>query len=276
MVTAGETIDLGLFDFTFGVNDSGVVGAGTTIPGMADTTSTVIFFYSDSANGDNALTLKGTNTATLFRTEIRDLESPMTVRFYDLNGNLVHTETRPSAGHNSLIIFEVEMPEGISFHSISFDFRAGDGISLDNISVGDRAQDIISNVSTFVNALPDESTYSLFSAEQDIMPDLLIHEHRLNLDSSESKQLKLSVENILSHGQEDLFVNNSSVQLVVDGKSHNDLTLSDVMPDGSDSGDWSQAGDITISGVEYTAYSHSGAGIEIFIQQGINVNLENN
>ncbi|WP_254633650.1 Ig-like domain-containing protein, partial [Pantoea sp. GbtcB22] len=281
-VASGASLDLGLFNFTAGSYDSindgtaGIIAPGTVIAGMASPTSNILLLRSSGGSELNKLTLKGNDSATYFSVEIRDLESLLTIRFYDLSGNLAHTVLQPSGGNDSLINFQAEMPEGINFHSVSFEFRAGDGISLDNFALGNRAQDNLGVTSRLMDNPLNDSASILFELEHEVNLNQFIQDHRLNLETIEPESLMLSIGDVLSHGQGNFFASNDNIQLLIEGHDTNNITLSDLLPDGTDSGDWNQVGDITIAGVQYISYAHDGAGIEVFIQQGINVNMENN
>ncbi|QTO54733.1 hypothetical protein J8I88_02295 [Duffyella gerundensis] len=52
------------------------------------------------------------------------------------------------------------------------------------------------------------------------------------------------------------------------------MQLEHPLPDGADGGNWiAEAGTVTIAGVEYQVYSHSGNSAEVLIQQGINTEI---
>jgi hypothetical protein len=97
----------------------------------------------------------------------------------------------------------------------------------------------------------------------------------IDMTGSGDNTLKVSLGDVLAQGDKDLFINDGKVQMMVKGNEGDVVNLSDLLPDGSDAGDWNTGGNVTVSGVEYTVYEHSGQAAEILIQQGINTNLDN-
>jgi hypothetical protein len=87
--------------------------------------------------------------------------------------------------------------------------------------------------------------------------------------------LNISLGDILVHGEKDLFVADGKVQMMVKGNEGDVVNLSDLLPDGSDTGDWNAGENVWVEGVEYTVYAHTGQAAEVLIQQGIQTNLEN-
>ncbi|WP_238541558.1 Ig-like domain-containing protein, partial [Pantoea sp. GM01] len=87
--------------------------------------------------------------------------------------------------------------------------------------------------------------------------------------------LNISLGDILVHGEKDLFVADGKVQMMVKGNEGDVVNLSDLLPDGSDTGDWNAGENVWVDGVEYTVYAHTGQAAEVLIQMGVQTNLEN-
>lgn len=54
------------------------------------------------------------------------------------------------------------------------------------------------------------------------------------------------------------------------------LILSDLLPEGAEMGEWTKArGSVTVDGVQYAVYQHSGMETELLVQVGMQVALNN-
>lgn len=96
----------------------------------------------------------------------------------------------------------------------------------------------------------------------------------IDITGSGDNRLALNVGDVLDHGGRDLFVDDGKLQFMVQGNEGDTVQLDDLLPDGTDSGDWiAQNGTVTVAGVEYQVFSHSGEEAEVLIQQGIKTEL---
>lgn len=81
----------------------------------------------------------------------------------------------------------------------------------------------------------------------------------------------LSVDDVLQHGQQDLFINSGTTQLMVTGKKGAVLNLEDLT---GEQDAWQQAnGSVTIGGVEYNVFQNATTEMELLVQQDINTQL---
>ncbi|QZY90875.1 hypothetical protein K7H94_02695 [Pantoea dispersa] len=81
-----------------------------------------------------------------------------------------------------------------------------------------------------------------------------------------------SLEDILSKGQKDLFIDDGKTQLMVNGNQGYTVRLEDILPEGSEQKGWTeQTGTVTIAGNQYHVFSHGDA--ELLVQDGVTVNL---
>ncbi|GER15403.1 Ig-like domain-containing protein [Variovorax boronicumulans] len=87
--------------------------------------------------------------------------------------------------------------------------------------------------------------------------------------------LKLSLADVMNNGAKDQFVADGRVQMMVKGNAGDAVTLSDVLPNGTDPGDWVKKANVTVGGVVYEVYQHSGFDAELLVQQGVTVTLQN-
>ncbi|PLC06973.1 hypothetical protein CY658_08245 [Variovorax sp. RO1] len=97
----------------------------------------------------------------------------------------------------------------------------------------------------------------------------------VDLTGTGNNTLKLSLTDVMENGAKDQFVANGRVQMMVKGNAGDKVTLTDLLPDGTDPGDWIKKANVTVSGVVYEVYQHSGFGAELLVQQGVTVTLQN-
>ncbi|WP_269791773.1 Ig-like domain-containing protein [Stenotrophomonas sp. Iso1] len=97
-------------------------------------------------------------------------------------------------------------------------------------------------------------------------------------DSQEvdAAMLTLNLSQVLNDGGVNLFYegDQSRTQMMVKGGAGDSINLDDLLDDGlTDLGDWAAAGNQTVDGVSYTVYQHSGANVELLVQEPVTVNL---
>lgn len=96
----------------------------------------------------------------------------------------------------------------------------------------------------------------------------------IDITGSGDNRLEMNVGDVLSHGGRDLFISDGKLQFMVQGNEGDTVQLDDLLPDGTDSGDWvAQNGTVTVAGIEYQVFSHSGEEAEVLIQHGIKTEL---
>ena len=84
----------------------------------------------------------------------------------------------------------------------------------------------------------------------------------------------IDIDDVISSGGKDLFIENSKTQLMVQGKEGDIVKLEDILPDNAQEGNWvEQNGNVTIAGVEYHVYSNSNSDAELLVQQGIKTEI---
>lgn len=80
--------------------------------------------------------------------------------------------------------------------------------------------------------------------------------------------MNMSLNEILSQGNDSLFIDNGKTQMIVSEKAGEDLKLEDILPEGEDVNNWSQAnGTVTVAGVEYNVYQNNGGDAEVMVPQ---------
>ena len=79
--------------------------------------------------------------------------------------------------------------------------------------------------------------------------------------------MHMSLNDIMSQGNDSLFIDNGKTQMIVSDKSGAELQLEDILPEGEDLNNWSQAnGTVTVAGVEYNVYQNNGGDAEVLVQ----------
>lgn len=99
--------------------------------------------------------------------------------------------------------------------------------------------------------------------------------NHISLEGHGNNTLTLSLADVLSLGDENLFLDDGAKQMMITGDAGDVVNLSDMLPDGVDTGDWNMAGDVTVGGMTYQVYQHSGLDADVLVQQNVIVNLDN-
>ena len=115
--------------------------------------------------------------------------------------------------------------------------------------------------------------------------------HVLNLTTAGSKissmevvdlttganSLILNLSDVLRNGGSDLFYtgDKSRVQMMVKGNANDVVSLSDLVSDHVDHGDWVKKGVVQIDGINYNSYQHSSLDVEVLATSLVTVNLKN-
>lgn len=87
--------------------------------------------------------------------------------------------------------------------------------------------------------------------------------------------LNIGLNDVLTHAKTNLFVDDGSKQLLVKGEKGDVLNLNDLLPDNSDPGNWTNAGNVKVSGVEYQVFHMESQDVELLVQAGVTVNVNN-
>ncbi|WP_062476471.1 Ig-like domain-containing protein [Variovorax boronicumulans] len=97
----------------------------------------------------------------------------------------------------------------------------------------------------------------------------------IDITGTGNNTLKLSLADVMENGAMNQFVSDGRVQMMVKGNAGDKVTLTDVLPNGTDPGDWVKKANVTVGGVVYEVYQHSGFDAELLVQQGVTVTLQN-
>lgn len=98
----------------------------------------------------------------------------------------------------------------------------------------------------------------------------------VDLTGAGNNTLTLSLQDVLTNGQTDLFhaTTNGTVQMLVKGNAGDVVNLDDLLgANGVDLGDWQASGSQVIGGSSYQVYLHSGLDAELLVQDAVKVTL---
>lgn len=198
-----------------------------------------------------------------FSMDVYNVGNVLKINYLDERGNLLHTQTFKGAidgSHNHFLaqyhggnLKFVEVV-GVSEHA---------GVLLDNIKTKMTVPD--TNYSNNMNHL-EEHVQDYFHLAG------VFEQEDIKLDYSS----KINIDDVFEKGQKDLFIDHGKEQVLIKGKEGGKIEFSDLLKDGTDLGDWKQeAGTVTIAGEQYNVYQHSGSDVEVLVQVGVQVELQN-
>ncbi|MEN4770138.1 Ig-like domain-containing protein, partial [Duffyella gerundensis] len=199
------------------------------------------------------------------------------VRYYDTNGIHMYTDRvevrKTEAGENNWYYSTFFSQDGRDIGEVTF-YGENTVQWIDKLSWGDDVVRSGNNVTgeeennllneTDVNALENNKENEA-AAE---------NKGQIDLTGEENNQVTLNLNDLLTSGEKNLFIENGKTQLLITGDENDTVQLDDLLPDGTDTGDWiAQHGTVTVAGIEYQVYTHSGEEAEVLIQQGIKTEL---
>ncbi|WP_124379038.1 hypothetical protein [Pseudomonas synxantha] len=95
----------------------------------------------------------------------------------------------------------------------------------------------------------------------------------IDISGTGNNTLKLSLGDVLEQGETSLFTDDEATQMMIKGNAGDVVNLDDLLPDGTDPGDWATAGTATVAGVTYNVFQHSTLDAQLLIQDGVTTNL---
>jgi hypothetical protein len=167
----------------------------------------------------------------------------------------------------------------------------GEGIFIDDVAWGDQAYKAYplqyyiagtnaplprsSKSMTMFTEENDDNTHTVSTLNgHEIKLDNLQHK-TIDLTNSKQDKLNISLHDVLTHAEKDLFIADGNKQLMVQGNKGDVVNLNDLLPDNSDPGNWTNAGNVKVSGVEYQVYHMENHDVELLVQTGVTVNVNN-
>lgn len=94
--------------------------------------------------------------------------------------------------------------------------------------------------------------------------------HRVSLEEFGDNILLINASDVLTYGNEDLFVQDGYTQLMINGDAEDTVSLDSLLPNGVTTS-WNNLGEFTMDGVSYDIYQNTDENVELFIKQGMQV-----
>ena len=86
--------------------------------------------------------------------------------------------------------------------------------------------------------------------------------------------VEITVDDILIKNEEYLFSDDHYAQLLIKGNDGEKINQANLLPADVELGAWSKAtGSVTVDGVQYEVYQHSGIETEVLVQVGMHTGL---
>ncbi|MDU2379532.1 MAG: Ig-like domain-containing protein [Enterobacter cloacae] len=260
----------------------GTIGSNTSTGGKALTPFGNMTMHFDGVNAVS-MRIYGANDTT----QSSVVKSTYTV--YDTAGNVITSGYLPY-GVGTGATFSVNAPAGREIGDIVFNMGRGQssGLSGGGNTVN-TDQYWIDDVRWTVGTSRSASRSMMMNTEEQhddnasVVSTLKGHEINLDnlqhktIDLTNSKQdkLNISLNDVLTHAEKDLFIADGNKQMMVQGNKGDVVNLSDLLPDNSDPGNWTNAGNVKVSGVEYQVYQVENLDVELLVQNGVTVNVNN-
>lgn len=233
-------------------------------------------------DGVNAVSMKisGANDA------IQSSVVKSTYVVYDTAGKVITSGYLPSGNAT----FSATAPAGREIGDIVFNMGRGASSGLSGGgNTTNTDQYLIDDVRWTVNTSRSASRSMMMNTEEqhddnnhlvstlndrEINLDNLQHK-TIDLTNSKQDKLNISLHDVLTHAEKDLFIADGNKQLMVQGNKGDVVNLNDLLPDNSDPGNWTNAGNVKVSGVEYQVYHMENHDVELLVQTGVTVNVNN-
>ena len=203
-----------------------------------------------------------------------DGEGVVLVKYFDTQGKQFHVEMIDTAdfGVDELMVTTFIPEDGRQIGRINVEPQgATKGIIVDSISWGDDVNFSDNTVSGEENSRDNEVDVNALMENKESDEE---NKGQIDLTGEENNEVTLNLNDLLTSGEKNLFIENGKTQLLITGDENDTVQLDDLLPDGTDTGDWiAQNGTVTVAGVEYQVFSHSGEEAEVLIQQGIKTEL---
>ncbi|KLP57830.1 hemagglutinin [Enterobacter genomosp. O] len=240
--------------------------------------------------GDITMHFDGVNAVSMQISGANDSVQSSVVKstytVYDTAGKVISSGLLPSGEAT----FTATAPAGREIGNIVFSMGRGasSGLSGGGNTIN-TDQYMIDDVRWTVNTSRSASRSMMLNTEEQhddnshIVSTLNGHEIKLDnlqdktIDLTNGKQdkLNISLNDVLTHAEKDLFIADGNKQLMVQGNKGDVVNLNDLLPDNSDPGNWTNAGNVKVSGVEYQVYHMENHDVELLVQTGVTVNVNN-
>ncbi len=198
-------------------------------------------------------------------------KNSVTVNYLDEGGNILKSEVFSGADIEQNVRRSTYSGQGIKYVEI-LAVEEAQGIFIDNIKM-------TSLLISGYDAQMENIEYELL--KEDHIESIIYEtntdkEGVLNVDDLSSSYGVIYYDDILDKSIRDGFINDGKEQVLIKGDEVDTIVISDLLKDGTDIGDWKQVtGTVSVEGAKYEIYQHSGSDLELLVQQGVKVELDN-
>jgi len=183
------------------------------------------------------------------------------ISYYDSYGNLLHSES--GRGYISY-----SAPAGKLISKIIINSEFYPNVYIDDVVWGNKIGDVDygyagNGVSSVAHS--DDSA---------MLNGLVLPSSIIDIKDGEASFKEINLDDILSNGDVGLFTAENTHQLMIQGDNNDVVQLKDILPKGDNIEAWTQQkGTITVAGVEYSVYSHSGENAQLLVQSDVKVEI---
>ncbi|KLQ43128.1 hemagglutinin [Enterobacter cloacae subsp. dissolvens] len=201
------------------------------------------------------------------------------VKFYNAAGKEIGSLSGVGRSSTDYVNFNFAAPAGETIAKVHIYSNDTSGLGLDNLTWGTQvaSRSAGRSVSMLMNTEEQHddnaSVVSTLNGHE-INLDNLQHK-TIDLTNSKQDKLNISLNDVLTHAEKDLFIADGNKQMMVQGNKGDVVNLSDLLPDNTDPGNWTNAGNVKVSGVEYQVYQVENLDVELLVQNGVTVNVNN-
>jgi hypothetical protein len=272
-----QVLNKGADYYTSGISNISADGVAQPISSSA---------MSFGLNTNVKLVLEHSVTSISFKIGDLTANEAFLVEYFNDNGDVIYTQTHTQS-EGLLSVASYTSPTGESIASVQLSLSSPGNTQPENIWVW--IDDIIATNASNSPVNAAQPTDMLVSAHDasvsadthqsdgitlatlpEVMPQALDHPAAVDMHDNKMQTLNLSLDDILSHAQQDMFIHDGHQQLAVTGDSGDVIALN--VADLS-SHEWNDAGQATAGGVTYEVYQHAGSDVELLVQQGVELHL---
>lgn len=225
---------------------------------------------------DITMSLELDAPTTKFSFLLTGVQTSLTVNYYDENGNFIFTEETGVVSNNTYIVHEVPAGEFIGRIEI---ISVGDpfGFGIDSLEYYKANAADLNPAPAGINMVDENfslNNYALLLAGDEQVLDLsnIAQQqqdiHSISLEGHGDNTLNLRMEDVLALGHENLFIQDGSKQLMINGDAGDHVSLEAIAGENGVE-NWNMMGEVTVGGTVYSVYQADNHALEVLIQQGV-------
>ncbi|QEW32561.1 hypothetical protein D0N50_13085 [Erwinia billingiae] len=227
---------------------------------------------------------------------VSDLDSivnmdTLTLEFFDASGNLVHSQVVQAPPNTSMSqVVGFDLPYGESFSKMTLSTKSGGYVWIDDLTFSSDAYQVvpatsgIASVESHDDALQHLDHSLILSSDAGAIDLSHITEqhksgedttpvHSINMESHGDTTLNINIDDVLTLGNKDLFIEDGNKQLMIKGDAGDTVNLETVNGDKA-AEQWNAQGEVTMDGTTYNVYQNSDHEVDVLIQQGVQVHQQ--